>query len=992
MPEEQIPPVVAVVVAHDPGPWFEECVESVLAQDYTNLVILVVDAASTEPIAPRVAAISPQIYLQRLDRNAGFGPSVNSVLGLVEGAGYYLACHDDVVLAPDAVRRMVEEAFRSNAGIVGPKLVDVNEPELILQFGLGVDRFGAPVRRVEHREFDQAQHDEVREVFAIPGAATLVRADLLLSLGGFDPEISMFGEDVDLCWRAHIAGARVVATPFAIVGHREAAASRQRELPEARALQWRHELRAVVKNYEGTHRILRVGELMLLSMIEALYFVIIGHRRRSREVIDAWRWNFAPQQGLRDYRSALAEVRRESDHAVAELMSSRTSRLWRYLQPGVEQLSRRWSTNRDVFSNWQDDHRGRGNEVRPRWVTNAMWISAILLIIGGRSLISAHLPLIGQYLPLPTTTSLLSQYIGGSTHAGTQALSPVTPAALLLGLVGIVFVGAMGVLVKVSLFIAIACGGLGLVRLVRPFGPPTARCAAVIAYLYLPLAWNDLASGDLSALVAYAATPYLLARLMRAGARPPFVLHSYPIRSKETYGEILSLGILIGLTASFAPAIVILTPLMAVGLTLGAVVLSRREIELRTLFVACGATLLALVALAPWTLSLFTHGVNLGALTGSATDPQSAAQLGQLFRLQVGPYGSGPLSWGLLLGAGYVLITGRSVRFAWGVRLWTMGLVAVCLTWLGAQGWLGLGWGNSGLFIAPFAVAIALLIGLGVTTVLEDLRRSTFGLRQLATVIFIGVSLVGTFPILAATLNGRYDIPATGYDTLLSWINRTGPTKSSVSSPASRRVLWIGNPSALPLVSWEISPGLAYGVATNGLPDGTNLFPTPSAAGLAHIATAIGLAESGSTVHLGELLAKDQIGYLILPTSVAPNLLGSQSTAAAPAPQLLLNALTNQDDLHQLPSEGGALIFENTAAPVAGTTHGGLGRPFIIALSIIELFGWLRLGRIGLRERRIRQTKRRHDRQERATDEHETGFAHALAEDGNAVEGVEVIV
>ena len=195
----------------------------------------------------RVAAIAPGFYVTRLDANAGFGPSANAVLDVVEGATYYLFCHDDVVLDPNAVRVMVEEAFRSNAGIVGPKLVDEAEPDRILQLGLNMDRFGAPVRRVERREFDQSQYDEPREVFAVPGGCMLVRTDLFVAIGGFDPEISMFGEDIDLSWRARIAGARVVVTPLATVRHLEATAARHRPLPEARALQWRHMLRAALE-------------------------------------------------------------------------------------------------------------------------------------------------------------------------------------------------------------------------------------------------------------------------------------------------------------------------------------------------------------------------------------------------------------------------------------------------------------------------------------------------------------------------------------------------------------------------------------------------------------------------------------------------------------------------------------------------------------------------------------------------------------------------
>ena len=260
MGEDQAPPVVGVVVTSNPGPWFEECLRDLVAQDYGNLSILVIDAGSDEPLASRVAAVAPDVYLHRLPTNAVLGPSANSVTEIVDGSTYYLFCHDDVMMAPDALRRLVEEAFRSNAGIVSPKLVDYDEPDRILQLGLGVDRFAAPVRRVDRLEFDQAQHDEARDVFAVPGACTLVRSDPLssLAIGGFDPEII---GDVRrghryLQRRARLAGLAfrpVAVVPQSIVRHLEATAARRRPLPESRALQWRHELRAVLaKNYGRT--------------------------------------------------------------------------------------------------------------------------------------------------------------------------------------------------------------------------------------------------------------------------------------------------------------------------------------------------------------------------------------------------------------------------------------------------------------------------------------------------------------------------------------------------------------------------------------------------------------------------------------------------------------------------------------------------------------------------------------------------------------------
>ena len=64
---------------------------------------------------------------------------------------------------------LVEEAFRSNAGIVGPKVVQWADQRRLLSVGMGSDRYGQPVHYVERGDLDQAQHDAVRDVFYVPG-------------------------------------------------------------------------------------------------------------------------------------------------------------------------------------------------------------------------------------------------------------------------------------------------------------------------------------------------------------------------------------------------------------------------------------------------------------------------------------------------------------------------------------------------------------------------------------------------------------------------------------------------------------------------------------------------------------------------------------------------------------------------------------------------------------------------------------------------------
>src|SRR5687768_15253951 len=108
------PPVVAVVVTCDAGAWLEACLQSLADQDYPNLSILVVDAGSLTDPTSRIAAVLPSAYVRRLPSATGYAAAANDVLGVVEGAALYLFCHDDVALDANALRVLVEEAFRSN--------------------------------------------------------------------------------------------------------------------------------------------------------------------------------------------------------------------------------------------------------------------------------------------------------------------------------------------------------------------------------------------------------------------------------------------------------------------------------------------------------------------------------------------------------------------------------------------------------------------------------------------------------------------------------------------------------------------------------------------------------------------------------------------------------------------------------------------------------------------------------------------------------------
>src|SRR4051794_10885764 len=283
-----VPAVVGRVVTCDPGPWLEESLAAFGSQDYPNLLVLVIDAASDADPTPRIASVLPAPLVRRLDTNPGYAAAANDVIGVVEGASHYVFLHDDAAPDADAIRLLVEEAFRSNAGIVAPKLVEWDDPLRLLAVGAPADK-GGVVRPYGRHELDQEQYDAVRDVFVAPGGCTLIRADLFETLGGFDAGLPIFGEDLDLCWRAQVAGARVVVAPSARVRHREATVEGERplvlgnatgELPEQVArLHLRHRLRTVLKSYGPLHLLRVVPQLVVLMVGQGLGALFIGRRR-----------------------------------------------------------------------------------------------------------------------------------------------------------------------------------------------------------------------------------------------------------------------------------------------------------------------------------------------------------------------------------------------------------------------------------------------------------------------------------------------------------------------------------------------------------------------------------------------------------------------------------------------------------------------------------------------------------------------------------------
>ena len=897
------PPVVAVVVALEQGDWFEETLAALGAQDYPNLSVLVLDGSSTvspasgaatDP-APRVAAVLPDAYMRRPTQRSGFAALANDCLETVQGSAFLIFCHDDVALAPDAVRLLVEEALRSNAGIVGPKLVDWNDPSRLLDVGLNVDKTAATRSLVDRGELDQEQHDSVRDVFAVPSACILVRSDLFFAVGGFDPSMADHGADVDLCWRSQVAGARVIVAPAAVARHREGGDEEPGHYPEHVRFLARNHLRTMLKSYSLLHLVRVLPQAAIVTVVETIIAVFNRRWTEARGLMAAWPWNLGHLGHLRQQRRTIRASRSVPDSEVRRLQVRSSVRMSAYLRRRLDPEERA----RALMAAGQDLVGRVGN--RPaQGATALLVLMALALLIGTRHLMEGRLPAVGQFSPFPGAQTVLSHYIHGWRDTGMGAAAASPPMFAVLGVGGAALLNNVDLFQKLLVLATWPIAIVGAWRLGQALRSGLGRIVLVVAYLAVPLSYNSLARGHWDGLIVYAAAPFLLRRIGRLAGLAPFASDDDDDPAHRRV-EILGFALVLAALGTFVPSIAIAVLLIAIGLLVGSIAAGEAGSVTRGLAGTAVAVAVATLLLLPWSLDQLSGG--WASLVGPAPPAARGYGFGALLRFQIGPIGAGILGWAFLVAAMLPLFLARGWRLSWAVRCWAVALVSILAAWAGGRGWLPIHPQAPDVFLAPAAIALAAAAALGAAAFEFDLSGYRFGWRQIASGIAGAAMVAATLPILAGARSGQWGLPSPELARSLSYM-------SQQQGEGSFRVLWLGDPEVLPLGSWEMADGLAYATSRDGTPEGTDLLPGPPSDATATMVDAVAQAERGDTSRLGRLLAPMAVRYVVLPSQLAA---GERRGPQRPPPPALSRGLESQLDLRLLPSDPAATVYENTA-------------------------------------------------------------------------------
>ena len=680
--------------------------------------------------------------------------------------------------------------------------------------GEGIDHSGYAVPLVEPGELDQEQHDAVRDVFTVPGACTLVRADLFAEIGGFDEGIDYLLDDLSLCWRAHIAGARVIVAPDARVRHVQALG----RAPDRR-----------LAAAPGAPPAARAPQLLLAP-------------EPGPRPCPAWRCSTSSRSSTRSSSAGPATragahrrveleppARRTSSGAPAGRCASsagcptpRSGASWRGAAPASPSSSAARSAGERPLGGLA----GRGRDAAGVLGSSGFRVAAgVWGVVGARAARREPPPAhawgaggrrAGAVHHRPDRPA--REWASGWRTAGPRVRVPEPHAARRRRRRSAsLFGGAMGLLRTVLTLGLIPIGAAGAYRLARPLGSRFAQIAALLAYLANPLPYDALAEGRWGVLALYAAAPTLVGLLARAAGVAPFGAAEGEVgpgvRARTTRQLVLAVGLLTAVVALVLPSV-------------GAHRAGDRRRPRPGLGVGLPRPRQRPDGLAwrraarSWPCCCTCPGASTSSCPGT---PASAV---------IGRPGAGPRrrpgrarcasrsarsaaassGWALLVAAALPLLIGQGERHAWAVRGW-----ALARRRLGER--LALPPRRP-----PVAAARARRCCSPRPPPAWPWRRRWASPPSSATSRATGSagarsprasrprrSPLATLPVLGRRFDGRWSMPAGDHARALRFLD-------AENDDSPFRVLWLGDPSALPLGSWELTDGLAYATTDGGSP------------------------------------------------------------------------------------------------------------------------------------------------------------------------------
>ncbi|HLK77907.1 MAG TPA: glycosyltransferase family 2 protein, partial [Streptosporangiaceae bacterium] len=682
-----------MVVAHDGARLLPGLVNAVREQTYPVQRAVGVDTGSRDRSGAVLTELLGPDSVFGMDADTGYGAAVARALQHpaartpAPGSGdpvteWVWLLHDDCEPAPDALEQMLRAASRNRStAVLGPKLMDLADRRVLREAGVTVDRAGRRITGIEPGEIDQGQHDGNRPVLAVSSAGMLIRRDVWDQVSGFDPDLPLMRDDIDLCWRVHAAGYDIRVITDAVVYHRDLSARQIRRAPAAgghpRLLDRRGALYTFAVNVPLVPMFVLVGGCVAGSLIRAAYYLLTKQQRKAWDHLGALAWLARHPVLLWRARRGRAAARKHAWSLLrGQLPRSRT--FGRLAESAAGLLSGgavydSGGLHHALVDEVSDDLPLPATDSAFRRILTSpgVLLGAGLILValvaersvagsvfGGSATLSG-----GALTPAwGGASDLWREYLAGYHGAGLGSAASTPPYIGVMAALATVLAGKPWLAVDVLLFGAVPAAGLTAFLATRRLTPVLpARIWLAASYALLPVAMGAVAAGRIGSLAAFVLLPLIGMAAGRMLAGPP----------RRARRAAWAAGLIVAVAAAFVPLIWPIAVLAAIGLIAAWPWFGRAT--------AINAGIVAVVpgvVLIPWTFRLFTSasaflleaGIQRPGLASAGLRPESV--------LLLSPGGPGlPPAWvtaGLVVPAFFALLARRRmpvVYAGWAIAL-----------------------------------------------------------------------------------------------------------------------------------------------------------------------------------------------------------------------------------------------------------------------------------------------------------------------------------
>lgn len=208
--------LISVIVLNYNGKGFlNSCLSSLASQTYSDFEVIVVDNGSRDGSPEYIEENYPWVRLAKNDENLGFAGGTNVGIRAAKGE-FIITLNNDSRADSRFIEELIKPMADPEVGVCAAKMLFPDGR--INSAGICISRSGAAWDRGMF-EPDRGQYEFVEEVFGACAGAALYRREMLDEIGLFDEDFFLYLEDVDLAFRARLAGWKCLYVPGARVIH-----------------------------------------------------------------------------------------------------------------------------------------------------------------------------------------------------------------------------------------------------------------------------------------------------------------------------------------------------------------------------------------------------------------------------------------------------------------------------------------------------------------------------------------------------------------------------------------------------------------------------------------------------------------------------------------------------------------------------------------------------------------------------------------------------